>query len=82
MTDVYLRDLTSEERTSLRAAQRALEDTSSEAWLSLDHRAARKALAEQVARLNDEGVPLSTLGAAMGVTKQRAGKLAGVGRLP
>ena len=74
--------LTKTEALELQAQHQALADTSSTAWLSLDHRAARKALAEYVAKLNDRGVPLSTLGAAMGVTKQRAGKLAGVGRLP
>ena len=78
----YFRDLTADERTDLRRQQQALEDASSEAWLSLEHREARRALAARVAALADDGVALSDLGGAMGVSKQRAHQLARVGRLP
>lgn len=74
-----MRNLTPEEARELVARQRALEDAS-EAWLSEQHRQARAQLCGYVAALADDQVPLSQIGDAMGVRKQRAHQQAQAGR--
>lgn len=74
------RELTREESEAVFVLHMQLQASAGRAWLSDSHQAARVALCDRLAALANDGVPVSHLGAAIGVSRQRAHVLVGAGR--
>lgn len=71
------RELTSQEAAELRRLHSVMQALP---WMAADKARALDQLAAEVTRLHDDRVPLSHLGLALGVTRQRAHQLLDRGR--